>query len=49
MVFEIVELEDGRRLKSTEVWSLIDGGEGLKRVRRTEKTGEQTLIYLRAE
>jgi hypothetical protein len=28
LVFEIVELEDGRRLKSTEVWSLIDGGEG---------------------
>jgi hypothetical protein len=47
LVFDIVEIEDGKRLKSTEFWSLIDGGRGLKRVRRTEKAGEQTLIYLR--
>jgi hypothetical protein len=49
LVFEIVEIEDGRRLKSTEMWSLFDGGNGLKRVRRTEKAGEQTLIYFRAK
>jgi hypothetical protein len=47
LVFDIVEIEDGKRLKSTEIWSLIDGGRSLKRVRRTEKSGEQTLIYLR--
>jgi hypothetical protein len=33
--FDIVEIEAGDRLKSTEVWSLIDGGKILKRVRRT--------------
>jgi hypothetical protein len=47
LVFDIVEIEDGKRLKSTEIWSLIEGGRSLKRVRRTEKSGEQTLIYLR--
>lgn len=48
LLFEIVEIEDGKRLKSTEIWSLADGGSRLKRVRRTEKSGEQTLIYVRA-
>jgi hypothetical protein len=47
LAFEIIEIEDGKRLKSTEIWSLIEGGRSLKRVRRTEKTGEQTLIYVR--
>ncbi len=47
LVFEIVEIEDGRQLKSTEIWSLTDGGTTLKRVRRSEKGGEQTRIYLR--
>lgn len=47
LVFGIVEIEDGRRLKSTEIWELIDEGRSLKRVRRTEKAGEQTLIYTR--
>lgn len=46
LVFDIIEIEDGKRLKSTEVWSLIDGGKTLKRVRRTEKAGDQTLIYV---
>jgi hypothetical protein len=46
IVFDIVEVENGRRLKSTEIWSLIEEGRTLKRVRRTEKTGEQTLIYI---
>jgi hypothetical protein len=49
LVFDIVEIEDGRRLASTEVWSLIDGGRSLKRVRRGEKAGEQILIYNRLE
>jgi hypothetical protein len=47
LAFDIIEIEDGRRLKSTEIWSLIEGGRSLKRVRRTEKNGEQTLIYFR--
>lgn len=49
LVFNIVEVEDGKRLKSTEIWSLADGGRRLKRLRRSEKAGEQTLIYLRTE
>ena len=47
LIFDIVEFEDSKRLKSTEIWSLIDGGMTLRRVRRTEKSGEQTLIYVR--
>lgn len=47
LVFDTVEIEDGKRLQSTEIWSLIDGGASLKRVRRTEKSSEQTLIYTR--
>jgi hypothetical protein len=49
LVFDITEVEDGKRLKSTEIWSLIDGGESLKRVRTTAKGGEQTLIYVRTK
>ena len=48
LVFDITEIEDGKRLKSTEIWSLT-GGESLKRVRRTEKAGDQTLIYVRTK
>jgi hypothetical protein len=48
-LFDIVEIEDGRRLASTEVWSLIDGVRSLKRVRRGEKAAEQILIYYRLE
>jgi hypothetical protein len=47
LVFDIVEIEDGKRLKSTEIWSLAEDGKSLKRVRRTEKTGNQTLVYVR--
>ena len=47
LAFDIIEIEDGRRLKSTEIWSLIEGGRSLKRVRRIEKNGEQALIYFR--
>ena len=49
LVFTIVEIEGGKRLKSTEVWSLIDEGSTLKRTRRTEKSGDQTLIYIRVK
>ena len=49
LVFNIVEIEDGKQLKSTEIWSLIEGGKTLRRVRRGEKAGEQTLIYLRTK
>jgi hypothetical protein len=49
LVFDITEIEDGKRLKSTEIWSLTGGGESLKRVRKTEKGGDQTLIYVRTK
>jgi len=49
LVFDMTEIEGTKRLKSTEIWSLIDGGQSLKRVRRTEKAGDQTLIYVRAK
>jgi hypothetical protein len=49
LVFDIVEVEDGKRLKSMEIWSLMDGGMRLKRLRRSEKGGEQTLIYRRTK
>jgi hypothetical protein len=47
LIFDIVEIEDGKRLKSTEIWSLIGGGMTLKRLRRTAKSGGQMLIYSR--
>jgi hypothetical protein len=47
LAFDIVEIEDGKRLKSTEIWSLTDEGRSLKRVRWTEQAGQQTLIYVR--
>jgi hypothetical protein len=43
--FNIIEIEDGKRLQSTEVWRLIDGGKTLQRV-RTNNAGQQTLVYL---
>lgn len=49
LVFDILEIEDGKRLRSTEIRSLIDGGRSLKRVRRGEKAGEQILIYTRTQ
>jgi hypothetical protein len=47
LIFDIVEIEGGKRLKSTEIWTLINGGMTLRRVRRTQKYGDQTIIYLR--
>jgi hypothetical protein len=49
LAFDILEIEGGKRLKSTELWSLTDGGMSLKRVRRTKKAGDQTLIYRRTQ
>ena len=49
LAFDIVEIEDGKQFKSTEVWRLIDGGKTLRRVRQTDKAGEQTLVYLRTQ
>lgn len=45
LVFDILEIEDGKRLKSSETWSLTDGGSALMRVRQTEKAGTQVLLY----
>jgi hypothetical protein len=39
LVFDIVDIEDGKPLKSSKIWSLIDGGTTLKRVRKIEKAG----------
>jgi hypothetical protein len=47
LVFDILEIEDGKRLKSSEIWSLTDGGNSLTRVRQTEKSGDQVLLYTR--
>jgi hypothetical protein len=47
LAFDVTETEGSRQLKSTEIWSLIGDGDSLKRVRRTEKAGDQTLIYVR--
>jgi hypothetical protein len=49
LVFDIAESEGSKRLKSTETWSLIGSGAILKRVRKTEKAGDQTLIYVRTK
>ncbi len=49
LMFDITEIEGGKLLKSTEIWSLLNGGENLKRVRKTEKAGNQTLIYVRTK
>jgi len=48
LFFDIQEHERGKILKSTETWSLIDGGMKLKRERVTAKAPKgRTLIYTR--
>jgi hypothetical protein len=52
LVFSIEEHEDGSILLSKEIWTLIESGAALKRVRENvnaspEGAGKQTLIYLR--
>jgi hypothetical protein len=50
LVFSIEEHEDGRTLRSTETWSLIEDGSALKRVReRSDGSQKQTLVYLRID
>ncbi len=46
LVFVIEEHEDGKILKSTETWSLLENGTKLQRQRATVKAPNgQTLIY----
>ncbi|AEU35798.1 hypothetical protein [Granulicella mallensis] len=46
LVFTIVEHEDGRIIDTTEIWSLADNGNTLKRIRQSSKSkGEQTILY----
>ncbi len=46
LVFAIEEHEDGRILKATETWSLLENGAKLQRRRVTTKAPNgQTLIY----
>jgi hypothetical protein len=48
LFFDIQEHERGKIVKSTETWSLIDGGLKLKRERVTVKAPKgRTLIYTR--
>ena len=52
LVFSIEEHEDGRILLSKEIWTLIENGTALQRVREgvhasPDGAGKQTIIYLR--
>jgi hypothetical protein len=52
LVFSIEEHEDGRILRSKEIWTLIENGAALRRDRESldssaDRTRKQTLIYLR--
>jgi hypothetical protein len=49
LIFSVEEHEDGRILLSREIWTLIETGAALERVREgAPNSGEkQTLIYLR--
>jgi len=50
LIFSVEEHEDGRTIRSSETWSLIEDGAALKRVReRSDGTQKQTLIYLRMD
>jgi hypothetical protein len=48
LVFAVEEHEDGRILISREIWTLLENGAVLQRVRERSGGGDkQTLIYLR--
>ena len=52
LIFSVEEHEDGRIILSKEIWTLIENGAALQRVRERENAspagaGKQTLIYLR--
>jgi len=50
LIFSVEEHEDGRTIRSSETWILIEDGAALKRVReRSDGTQKQTLIYLRMD
>ena len=46
LIFTVEEHEDGRIIRSKEIWTLIDDGSALKRVREDADSGKQrTLVY----
>jgi len=48
LVFSVEEHEDGRIILSKEIWTLIDHGATLRRIRSaSDGTARQTLIYTR--
>ena len=52
LIFSVEEHEDGRIILSKEIWTLIENGAALQRVRERENASpdgarKQTLIYLR--
>jgi hypothetical protein len=49
LVFSIEEHEDGRILRSTEMWSLIENGATLQRARERPDGEKQILFYKRQE
>lgn len=48
LVFAIEEHEDGRILRSSETWSLIEGGATLQRIRE-RSDGEKRILILRRQ
>jgi len=49
LVFSIEEHEDGRILRSTETWSLIENGTTLQRSRDRPDGEKQVLFYVRKQ
>jgi hypothetical protein len=47
LVFSIEEHEDGRILRSTETWSLLENGSVLRRIRERPDGDKQVLFYRR--
>ena len=47
LVFTIMEHEDQRILPSKEIWTLVQNGAALQRVRERPDGKSQTLVYLR--
>jgi hypothetical protein len=48
-MFSIEEHEEGRILRSTEMWSLIENGATLQRTRERPDGRRQILFYLRQQ
>jgi hypothetical protein len=49
LVFSIEEHEDGRILRSTEMWSLLENGATLQRIRERSNGEKQILFYQRQQ